>query len=116
MSINYEQLGERIRKMRKEKNITQETLGEQIGLTSAQIYNIETARSRPSIESLINISDVFQVSVDELLFGHIRYFNDSCSNELSELITDCNDNEKHIIIESVRSLKNLLKEYANTDN
>lgn len=117
MPINYEQLGDRIRAIRKDKKITQESLGEQIDLTSVQICNIETAKSRPSVESLIKISDVLQVSVDELLFGCIRYTNkDPYQDELNAIISDCSNEEKHIIVESARTLRNLLKEYENTGN
>lgn len=117
MAFDYEQLGNRIRKLRKNKKITQEKMAEQIGLTSAQIYNIESAKSRPSVESLINMSDVLKVPVDELLFGYIRYTNeDPYEKELSDIISDCSNNEKHVIVESSRTLRNLLKEYVNTGN
>lgn len=115
MTVDYKKLGERIRKIRKEKNLTQEYLAEQTNLTHVQIGNIEKARSKPSIDSLVSISNVLQTSIDELLFGCIIFSKDKYYNDYIAIISDCNDNEKQIIIENALSLKDLLKKYPNTD-
>lgn len=106
MNISYEQLGKRIRDIRKSKKLTQESLAEKTGLTHVQIGNIENAKSRPSIESLINISEVLQVSTDELLFGGNRFSDDKEYMEYTAILKDCNDKERRVIIETVKTLSN----------
>lgn len=65
--FNYEALGERIRKSRKAKRMTQEQLAEACDLSTAHIGHIERGTRALSIESLIVISEVLGVSIDYLL-------------------------------------------------
>lgn len=65
--FNYSALGERIRKVRKQKCLTQEQLAEACALSTAHIGHIERGTRALSIESLITISNVLNVSTDYLL-------------------------------------------------
>lgn len=65
--FNYAALGERIRKARKQKLLTQEQLAEACDLSTAHIGHIERGTRALSIESLITISQVLEVSTDYLL-------------------------------------------------
>lgn len=65
--FDYKALGERIRKARKQNNLTQEQLAEACDLSTAHIGHIERGTRALSIESLITISSVLNVSTDYLL-------------------------------------------------
>ncbi len=60
-------LGENIKKLRREKELTQETLAEFLGVTFQSISNWERGESFPDITMLPEIAGFFKVSVDELL-------------------------------------------------
>ena len=60
---------ERIKELRLERGMTQDSLGQVIGVKSYSIYTYEKGRSAPSIEDLITLADFFNVSVDYLI-GH----------------------------------------------
>ena len=64
---DYISLGERIRKVRTKKQLTQEQLAEACDLSAAHIGHIERGTRALSIESLITISNVLGVSTDYLL-------------------------------------------------
>ena len=64
---DYKALGNRIRKIRKSRGFTQEQLAEACELSAAHIGHIERGTRALSIESLISISDVLDVSIDYLL-------------------------------------------------
>lgn len=49
------------------KGLTQEQLAEKLGLTNLTISGYEVGRTKPSLEVLIKLSDILEVSVDELL-------------------------------------------------
>ena len=66
-SFNYAELGERIRRIRKQKRMTQEARAEACDLSTAHIGHIERGTRALSIESLITISEVLGVSTDYLL-------------------------------------------------
>jgi len=61
-------LSERILALRKEKNLTQEALAEQLGLSFQAVSKWENKQSCPDIALLPVLADIFGVSVDSL-FG-----------------------------------------------
>jgi len=65
--FDYVSLGERVRKARKQKRLTQEQLAEACNLSTAHIGHIERGTRALSIESLITLSEVLDVSTDYLL-------------------------------------------------
>lgn len=65
--FDYAALGQRIRKARKDKHLTQEQLAEICDLSTAHIGHIERGTRALSIESLITLSQVLNVSTDYLL-------------------------------------------------
>ena len=60
-------LSENIKKLRREKDLTQETLAEFLGVTFQSVSNWERGESYPDITILPEIAEFFKVSVDELL-------------------------------------------------
>ena len=62
--------GERLRKLRRDANITQSALAEYIGVIPSAVGKYELySSSYPSIEALLKISEFFHVSTDYLLKG-----------------------------------------------
>ena len=62
-------LGENLKKLRTDKNLTQEELAEILFVSRTAISKWESGRGFPNIESLKAISKYFSVSLDELLSG-----------------------------------------------
>ena len=60
-------VGQRIAQKRKELGLSQETLGEQLGVSRQAIYKWESDATLPEIEKLIALSRIFSVSVGWLL-------------------------------------------------
>lgn len=65
--INYESLGLRIRKARKQKDLTQEQLSEKCGISAAYLGNIERGTRKLSVETLFALASSLDVSTDSLL-------------------------------------------------
>lgn len=63
------ELSERLQMKRKELGFTQEEIAEKINVSRQTISNWETGRTLPDINSLIMISDVYGISLDELIKG-----------------------------------------------
>ena len=59
--------GENLQKLRKEKNISQEQLAEELHVSRQTIGKWENGVTYPETECLIQISDFFEVSIDTLL-------------------------------------------------
>jgi len=60
-------VGQRIAQKRKELGLSQEALGEQLGVSRQAIYKWESDATLPEIEKLVTLSRVFSVSVGWLL-------------------------------------------------
>ena len=63
------QIGKFIAGLRKQKGLTQEQLGEKLGVTNKTVSRWETCTYLPPADALLSMSELFQVSVNELLSG-----------------------------------------------
>lgn len=61
------ELSEKIQKLRKEHNLTQEQLAEQLFVSRTAISKWETGRGTPSMESLKQLAKLFHITLDQLL-------------------------------------------------
>lgn len=59
-------LGDKIQFYRNNKNMSQQVLADALGVTSESINLWETEQSMPSSENLVKMSELFNVSIDEL--------------------------------------------------
>ena len=60
-------LSENIRRLRKERSLTQEQLSEVLGVTAGAVYKWEAGLSVPELELIVEMADFFDCSVDVLL-------------------------------------------------
>lgn len=66
------ELGNRIKELRKAQNINQDELAEKLFVSRQTISNWENDKSYPDIQSVLLLSEVFNVSVDQLLKGDVE--------------------------------------------
>ncbi len=67
--MNMETVGLFISECRKEKNLSQEQLGEILGVTNKTISRWETGKYLPPADMLLAMSNFFNVSINEILTG-----------------------------------------------
>lgn len=58
---------QKLKRLRQEKNWSQEKLAEKIGVKRLAIGNYESGQTKPSAETLQKIAEIFGVSIDYLL-------------------------------------------------
>lgn len=66
------ELGKHIRKYRTEANISQEELADKVFVSRQTISNWENNKSYPDIKSLVLMSEIFHVSLDQLIKGDLE--------------------------------------------
>ncbi len=59
-------IGEKIKKYRKEKGLTQKKLGELCGINEANIRKYELGKANPKIETIEKIAKALETTADEL--------------------------------------------------
>lgn len=63
------EFNEKLQQLRKNQELTQEQLAEELFVSRTAISKWESGKGYPNIESLKNISKLFSVSIDDLLSG-----------------------------------------------
>ncbi|MDE5991442.1 MAG: helix-turn-helix transcriptional regulator [Oscillospiraceae bacterium] len=102
MSFNWIKIGERISIQRNELGLTQEDVYEKLDFSQNHYSRIENGRDGISVEKLIQLSDILNISIDYLLKGKIR------SNRKSDFEIKYNKlskKQKQFIIQQIDSLK-----------
>lgn len=69
MYYDVKESGQRIKKLRKERKLTQEQLAERLGISVKTVTAIETGARGTSIDGLVTIAEFFGVSLDYLVLG-----------------------------------------------
>lgn len=67
--MDIQKIGAFLKELRKQNNMTQEQLGEKIGVTNKTVSRWETGKYMPPIECLKLLSDLYQISINEILTG-----------------------------------------------
>lgn len=62
-------MGKFLKELRKEKGLTQEQLGEKIGVTNKTVSRWENGNYMPPVECLEMLSDIYQISINEIVAG-----------------------------------------------
>ena len=57
----------RIKEIMNERNVTSAWLAEQVGISKVAVSNIVTGKSSPSLDNLIKIAGVLNISITELI-------------------------------------------------
>lgn len=110
MSVDYSDLGIRIKRRREELRMSQAELASRAELSTQHISNVENARSKIGLDKLVTISNVLECSVDELLCGSMRTGGRSVYNdEVAGIIDDFSDTEMRILPEFLRNYSYIYK-------
>ncbi len=59
----------RLSKLRRERNLSQEALANQLGVSRQAVSKWERAESSPDTDNLIALADLYDMSLDDLLKG-----------------------------------------------
>lgn len=89
-----ESIGSRIRFLRTEKSVSQAKLAKQIAVSSGNVGEWETGRSKPGADALIALSTFFDVSTDWILTGKE---NQQSNAQISEQETNINEDDLKLI-------------------
>lgn len=98
-----EELGVRIRTMRRSRGMTQEDLAKAIGQSASSITMYETGRREPDLETIEALADVFNVSLFSLLDDYDKQYlkmqtisnGEDKSTSKQRYVTDAAPEHKH---------------------
>ena len=67
--MNQRKIGEFLKQLRKEKNLTQEQLAEHFYISSRTVSRWETGSNMPDLDMLIDIAEFYNVDIYEIIDG-----------------------------------------------
>lgn len=82
--MNPKEIGAFLKQLRNEKGVTQEQLGEILGVSGRSISRWETGTNLPDLSILVQISEYYNVEIKEILNGEKKSVN--MDNELKETL------------------------------
>ncbi|MBR2834360.1 MAG: helix-turn-helix transcriptional regulator [Coriobacteriales bacterium] len=68
-------IGSFLKELRKEKNLTQESLAEQLNVSNRTVSRWETGSNMPDISMLVELADFYEVSIPEIINGERKSEN-----------------------------------------
>lgn len=74
-------IGEKIKQIRKEEGLSQEQLAEKMNVSRAAIAKWENENGIPDIENLIKLSQLFNISIDELVGNSVKNITEKSGSE-----------------------------------
>ncbi len=105
-------IGENIRRIRRERNLTQEEVAAHLGISFQSISKWERGDGYPDITMLPALANYFGISIDELLgAGEIAKNNQYC--EINRIWDE--NNKKGLHQENVALMRRSLKTFPNDD-
>lgn len=112
MNLDYKELGKRIKEQRLKQHLTQEKLGEIVGVNTSNISHIERAATQVSLSSLVKIANALDTTLDCLVCDSLCFVADLyIEQDISNLLQGCTLAEKQIIKDILITTKKTLKEH-----
>lgn len=90
-------MGEKLKSLRIEKNLTQKQVADRIGLAISAVSSYESGTRYPSYDVFVKLSRLFHVSTDYLL---------GITDHRNIDVTGLNDNEIELVSQLVDMLRN----------
>lgn len=112
MELDYRAIGKRIKIARIKADLTQEALAEKASLSTTHMSNIETGNSKLSLPTIVSLANALSVSVDEFLCDNVIHSKDIFSQEIQDLVSDCDEYEIRMIADFVRAAKETIRKNA----
>lgn len=79
--MDFMELGNKIKYYRGEKEFSQEALAERVYVSRQTISNWENNKSYPDINSIVLLSEIFEISIDNLIKGDVELMKKEINSE-----------------------------------
>lgn len=110
MKLDFYTVGQRIRRLRKRQKLSQAELAERVDVSPTYISHLENGMKFMTVETLIALSNALGVSSDVILCDSLDNQLTASMAELDYILRDCTNHERRIILDTIRGLKQSLRE------
>lgn len=103
--MDYYAIGQRIRKMRKARGLSQEELAEQVGISTTHMSHIETGNTKMSLPIFAALAAALEVRTDGLLYDVAPAERSAALTHIAELLDGCTTPQVRVIEDIVKAAK-----------
>ena len=97
MALDYTIVGERLKKAKIKKKLTQENLSEQLGISVAFLSKVERGNSHVNLKRLSQICDILGVTEGYILNGSSSTSQDYLFSEFSDILAKASPEKQKLI-------------------
>lgn len=102
VTVNYEDVGNKIRERRNFLKVTQENLANDINVSASFISDIENGRRKMSLETMIKISNALKTSLDYFVLDNVKDIktkNNIKFDELKNILETVDEKKESIFLD-----------------
>lgn len=87
--LDYYEIGQRIRRIRKAHKLSQEELAEKVGISTTHMRHIETGNTKLSLPVFVDIAEALEVQTDSLLYDEPRDSVTTAMSDIAAILEGC---------------------------
>ncbi len=106
MAIDYNLVGERLKKARLSKKLTQEDLAEELNVSVAFLSRVERGSSHFNLRRLEQVCNLLGVTEGEILNGTSSMSSNYLSQEFADLLNTCPPEKQKLIYDIAKVIAN----------
>ena len=109
--MDYYAIGQRIRKYRKAKGLSQEQRAEIVDISTTHMSHIETGNTKLSLQVFVDLAEALQVNVDSLLTDVNMTNKQQTYQEIMDILDQCTPAQAQALKEIISSTWNAINKY-----
>ena len=102
--IDFDAVGIKLRAERARSGQTQEQVAEAIGITPAFVGHIERGERSMSLDTLINLCNLYHVTIDYLLSDTLPPEDDNALTQIAAILKDKSSEQQAAILDILRAI------------
>ena len=108
MNIDYKLIGERVKRARKSKGLTQDILAEKLGVSIGYVSQIERGITKISLDLLGAISGILDCDVADFITESATGSNGYMESELMNEIRKLDQKKRKFVLEFIKMINEML--------
>ena len=101
--MEYELIGKRVKKARREKGITQEKFAEELGVSVSFVSQVETGEKKFNLARISEVSKILERPISYFVDGYEGKSEDELQ-EIIDLLKGMNDKQLKLALDVVRAI------------
>lgn len=108
MNVDYKLIGERVKKARKNKGMTQDAMAERLNVSIGYVSQVERGITKISLDLLGAISSILECDVAALVAESAIHSNSYMESEIIEEIKKMDDKKRKYILKIIKLTNELI--------